>query len=66
MDRRPVGTPAGPCDGAGDMGRTGREYGRSGHTDRRIRRRIAGMGEDPPVILPTGAGRKAARRRTRG
>ncbi len=74
MDRRPAGTPAGPCDGAGDMGRAGREYGRSGHTDGRVRRRIAGMGRawmdgmggDPPVILPTGAGRKAARRRTLG
>ncbi len=44
MDRRPVGTPAGLHHGAGDMGRTGREYGRSGHTDGRVRRRIAGMG----------------------
>ncbi len=65
MDRRPAGTPAGPCDGAGDMGRAGREYGRSGHTDGRVRHRIAGMGRawmdgmggDPPVILPAGAGR---------
>ncbi len=67
MDRCPAGTPAGPCDGAADMGLAGREYGRSGHTDGRVRRRIAGMGrawmdsmgEDPPVIFPTGAGRKA-------
>ncbi len=44
MDRRPAGTPAGLHHGAGDMGRTGREYGRSGHTDGRVRRRIAGMG----------------------
>ncbi len=36
MDRRQVGTPAGPCDGAGDMGRAGREYGRSDHTDGRV------------------------------
>ncbi len=67
MDRRPVETLAGLHDGAGDMGRTGRECGRSGHTDGRVRRRIAGMGrawkdgmgEDPPMIFPTGAGRRA-------
>ncbi len=70
MDRRPVGTLAGLHHGAGDMGRTGREYGRSGHTDGRVRRRIVdmgrawmdSMGEDLPVIFPTKAGRKAAYR----
>ncbi len=70
LDRRPVGTLAGLHHGAGDMGWAEREHRRSGHTDGRVRRRIAGMGrawmenmgEDLPVIFPTRAGRKAAYR----
>ncbi len=71
----PVGKPAELHDGAGDMGRAGREYGRSGHAGGRVRRRIAGMGrawmdgmgEDLPAILPAGAAGKplTARCRTR-
>ncbi len=68
-ERRPVGTMAGAYDGGG-MDWAEREYGRSGHTDGRVRRRIVdmgrawlgNMGEDLPVIFPTKAGRQAAYR----
>ncbi len=67
--RRPVGALAGAYDGM-KMDWAEREYGRSGHTDGRVRRRIAGMGrawlenmgEDLPVVLPTKAAKKAAYR----
>ncbi len=67
--RRPVGTLAGACDGV-DMDWAEREYGRSGHTDGRVRRRIVdmgrawmkNMGEDLPVIFPEKAEQKAAYR----
>ncbi len=66
-ERRPIGTLAGAYDGGG-MDWAERGYGRSGHTDGRVRRRIAGMGrawldsmgEDLPVIFPVKAAKKAA------
>ena len=67
--RRPVGALAGACDGA-DMDWAEREYGRSGHTDGRVRRRIVevgrawlrNMGADLPAIFPVKADQKAAYR----
>ena len=68
-ERRPVGALAGAYDGT-DADWAEREYGRSGHTDGRVRRRIVdmarswmkNMGEDLPVIFPAKAEQKAAYR----
>jgi len=68
-ERRPVGALAGAYDGA-DADWAQREYGRSGHTDGRVRRRIVdmgrawmkNMGEELPVIFPAQAEQKAAYR----
>ncbi len=66
MGRRPMGTSAGPCDGAGNMGRAGREYGRSGHTDGRVGKppaaRVVATGGDHeayPRTAPRGDRRRA-------
>ena len=69
VSRRPVGALAGAYDGT-DLDWAEREYGRTGHTDGRVRRRIVdmgrswlkNMGEDLPVIFPTKAEQKAAYR----
>ncbi len=66
-ERRPIGTLAGAYDGGG-MDWAERECGRPGHTDGRVRRRIAGMGRawldsmggELPVILPAKAAETAA------
>ena len=66
-ERRPVGTLAGAYDGV-DIDWAEREYGRSGHTDGRVRRRIVdmgrawleNMGEELPAVFPTKAAKKAA------
>ena len=70
VKRRAVGSLAGAHDGADDVDWAEREYGRTRHTDGRVRRRIIGMGrawmrnmgEDLPVIFPERAGQKAAYR----
>ena len=69
VERRPVGALAGAYDGM-DIDWAQREYGRSGHTDGRIRRRIVdmgrawleNMGEELPVIFPVAAAKTAAYR----
>ncbi len=69
VDTRPIGTFAGAYDGL-KMDWAEREYGRSGHTDGRIRRRIIdmgrawleNMGEDLPVVFPAKAAQRAAYR----
>lgn len=69
VKRRPVGALAGAYDGM-DIDWAAREYGRSGHTDGRIRRRIVdmgrawleNMGEALPVIFPVAAAKTAAYR----
>ena len=66
-ERRPVGALAGAYDGT-DADWAEREYGRTRHTDGRVRRRIVdmgrawmkNMGEDLPVIFPERAEQKAA------
>ena len=66
-ERRPIGALAGAFDGA-DADWAEREYGRTSHTDGRVRDRIVRMGrawlekmgEDLPVIFPTKAEQKAA------
>ena len=68
-ERRPVGALVGAYDGT-DADWAEREYGRTGHTDGRVRRRIVdmgrawmkNMGEDLPVIFPAKAEQKAAYR----
>ena len=68
-ERRPVGALVGAYDGT-DADWAEREYGRTGHTDGRVRRRIIdmgrawmkNMGEDLPVIFPAKAEQKAAYR----
>ena len=68
--RRPVGSLAGAYDGAEGLDWADREYGRSGHTDGRVRRRIVAMGrawlenmgEDLPAVFPAEAEQKAAYR----
>ncbi len=68
-ERRPVGALAGAYDGT-DADWAEREYGRTRHTDGRVRRRIVdmgrawmkNMGEDLPVIFPERAEQKAAYR----
>ncbi len=67
--RRPVGALAGAYDGT-DPDWAERAYGRTGHTDGRVRRRIVvtgrswlkNMGEDLPAIFPTKAEQRAAYR----
>ncbi len=67
-ERHPVGALAGWYDGRADLDWAEREYGRSRHTDGRVRERIVcmgrawnqNMGEDLPVIFPEKAGQKAA------
>ncbi len=69
VERRPVGALADAYDGT-DADWAEREYGRTGHTDGRVRRRIVdmgrawlkNMGEDLPVIFPAKAEQKAAYR----
>ncbi len=69
VERRPAGTRAGAYDGT-DADWAEREYGRSGHTDGRVRRRIVGMGrvwagsmcKDLRVVFPTRAAQAAAYR----
>ena len=69
VERRPVGALAGAFDGA-DADWAQREYGRTCHTDGRVRDRIVrmgrswlkSMGEDLPVIFPEKAEQKAAYR----
>ncbi len=67
--RRPLGALAGVYDGT-DADWAEREYGRTRHTDGRVRRRIVdmgrawmkNMGEDLPIIFPEKAEQKAAYR----
>ncbi len=67
-ERHPIGTLAGLYDGLPDMDWAEREYGRSRHTDGRVRDRIIRMGrtwikatgQDLPVIFPGSAEQKAA------
>ena len=69
VERRPVGALAGAFDGA-DADWAQREYGRTCHTDGRVRDRILRMGRawlksmggDLPVIFPEKAEQKAAYR----
>ena len=69
VERRPVGALAGAFDGA-DADWAEREYGRTRHTDGRVRDRILRMGRawlksmggDLPVIFPEKAEQKAAYR----
>ena len=69
VGRRPVGALAGAFDGA-ELDWAAREYGRTSHTDGRVRDRIVrmgrawlkNMGEDLPVLFPSKAEQKAAYR----
>ncbi len=69
LERRPIGALAGAYDGA-NLDWAVREYGRTGHTDGRVRRRIINvgriwlesMGKSRPFVYPTTAARKATNR----
>ena len=68
--RRPIGSLAGAYDGAGDADWAEKEYGRSSHTDGRMRRRIVAtgrkwrdhLGEDLSVMFPTETELRSVRR----